>query len=104
VNALEGKFKCSHAEPFIHGIYNLSRTDVKCQWQKWKATNTMLPLVREMFPSSNPAYNVLLREPTREDCNELYENLRNYGQFTGPYISRPLPVATIGKLTTGRVN
>ena len=37
-----GAFKCSHTTAlFIHGIYNLSRTDVECQWRKRKL-NTVL--------------------------------------------------------------
>lgn len=51
-----GKFKCSHAAAlFIHGIYNLSRTDIECQWRKRKATNALLPSVQEMFPRPNLA-------------------------------------------------
>lgn len=67
----------------------------------------MLPSVREMFPPSKPTYNALLIDPTREDRNELYENLKNYGKFTGLYwlmspepqnINNPLPVATIDEI------
>ncbi|CAH3114999.1 unnamed protein product [Pocillopora meandrina] len=47
-----GAFKCSHAAAlFIHGIHNLSRTDVECQWRK-RISNTSLSAqaVTEMFP------------------------------------------------------
>ncbi|XP_044165156.1 uncharacterized protein LOC122949043 [Acropora millepora] len=56
-----GKFKCSHAAAlFIHGIYNLSRTDIECQWRKRKATNALLPSVQEMFPPTKPGYKALV--------------------------------------------
>lgn len=100
-----GKFKCSHAAAlFIHGIYNLSRTDIECQWRKRKATNALLPSVQEMFPPAKPGYKALRRETTLEERRELFQSLKNYGKFTGLYWvmspepqiqATPLPVATI---------
>ena len=79
-------FRCSHAAAlFIHGLYNLSRTDIECQWKKRKATNSLLPSVQEMFPPAKPAYRALLRDPTREERSELFQRLKNYGKFTGLY-------------------
>ncbi|XP_020625581.1 uncharacterized protein LOC110062973 [Orbicella faveolata] len=64
-----GKFnECSHAAAFfIHGIYNLSRTDVDCNWKKRKA-NTPLSwqAVEEMFPPTKQ-YSCLSRNPTQSD-------------------------------------
>ena len=98
-------FRCSHAAAlFIHGLYNLSRTDIECQWKKRKATNSLLPSVQEMFPPAKPAYRALLRDPTREERSELFQRLKNYGKFTGLYWlmspepqtqSKSLPVATV---------
>lgn len=85
-------------------MYNLSRTDIECQWRKRKATNTLLPSVAKMFPLPKPDYAALPRQPTREDRSELYQNLWDYGKFTGLYWlispepqdkSTPLPVPTI---------
>ena len=47
--------KCSHPTAlFIHGIHNLSRTDVECHWRKRKS-NTLLSTqaATEMFPRLN---------------------------------------------------
>ena len=77
---------------------------MECQWRKRKATSTLLQSVSEMFPPTKPGYVALLREPTFEDRNKLFQNLRSYGKFTGLYWlmspepqseSKPLPVATI---------
>ena len=85
---------------FIHGIYNLSRTDIEWQWRKRKATNALL----EMFPLAKPGYKALRRETTLEERCELFQSLKNYGKFTGLYWlmnpeaqvqATPLPVATI---------
>ena len=57
-----------------------------------------------MFPPAKPGYTALLREPTVEDRNKLYQSLKKYGKFTGLYWllspepqnqSKPLPVTTI---------
>ena len=67
----------------------------------------MLPSVSELFPPAKPGYTALLREPTREDRNKLYQSLQSYGEFTGLYWimspepqnqSKPLPVATIDEI------
>ena len=79
-----GAFKCSHAaDLFIHGIHNLSRTDVKCQWRKRKAnTSLSTQAVTEMFPPPKK-YSALSTKPTQADRSALYEDLKEYGQFTG---------------------
>ena len=69
-------FKCSHAAAlFIHDLYNLSRTDIECQWKKRKAKNSLLPSVQEMSPPAKPAYCALLRDSTREEGSELFQRL-----------------------------
>ena len=79
-----GAFKCSHAAAlFIHGIHNLSRTDVECQWRKRKAnTSLSTQAVTEMFPPPKK-YSALSRKPTQADRSALYEDLKEYGRFTG---------------------
>ena len=61
-------FKCSHAAAlFIHGIHNLSQTDVECQWRKRKSnTSLSTQAVTEMF--SPPTTSIL---PCRESRHKL---------------------------------
>ncbi|KAM7436128.1 hypothetical protein ABFA07_014037 [Porites harrisoni] len=79
-----GAFKCSHAAAlFIHGIHNLSRTDVECQWRKRKSTTTLSnQAVSELFPPPK-RYCALSRNPTQADRFALYEDLKEYEKFTG---------------------
>ena len=79
-----GAFKCSHAAAlFIHGIHNLSRTDVECQWRKRKSnTSLSAQAVAEMFPPPKK-YTALGRKPVQVDRAQLYEDLKQYGRFTG---------------------
>ena len=79
-----GAFKCSHATAlFIHGIHNLSRTDVECQWRKSKSnTSLSAQAVAEMFPPPKK-YTALGRKPVQVDRAQLYEDLKQYGRFTG---------------------
>ncbi|XP_044169920.1 uncharacterized protein LOC122953987 [Acropora millepora] len=79
-----GAFKCNHAAAlFIHGIHNLSRTDVECQWRKRKAnTSLSTQAVTEMFPPPKK-YSALSIKPTQADRSSLYEDLKEYGRFTG---------------------
>ena len=77
-----GAFKCSHAAAlFIHGIHNLSRTDIECQWKKKKSV-TSVQSVAEMFPPPKQ-YCPLSRQPTQDDRAALYKDLTEYGKFTG---------------------
>ncbi|XP_031549225.1 uncharacterized protein LOC116286787 [Actinia tenebrosa] len=101
-----GEYKCSHAAAlFIHGIHNLSRTDVECSWRKKKTDNTSPLSVIEMFPPSKD-YVALRRTPTKEDRGYLYSELRGYGKFTGicwilrpePAPPRMLPIPTIEEI------
>ena len=91
-----GAFKCSHAAAlFIYGIHNLSRTDVECQWRKRKSnTSLSTQAVTEMFPPPKK-YSALSRKPTQADRSALYEDLKEYGRFTGLcwLISPETPVA-----------
>lgn len=102
-----GVFKCSHAAAlFIHGIHNLSRTDVECQWRKQKS-NTLLSTqaVTQMFPPPK-RYSALSRKPTQADRCALYEDLKEYGRFTGlcwlispePPIANQLPFLAIEEI------
>ena len=79
-----GAFKCSHAAAlFIHGIHNLSRTDVECQWRKRKSnTSLSAQAVAEMFPPPKK-YTALGRKPVQVDRAQLYEDLKQYGRFKG---------------------
>ena len=99
-----GAFKCSHAAAlFIHGIHNLSRTDVECQWRKTKSnTSLSAQAVAEMFPPPKK-YTALGRKPAQVDRAQLYEDLKQYGRFTGlcwllspePPAFNELPIPTI---------
>ncbi|XP_068750955.1 uncharacterized protein [Montipora capricornis] len=94
-----GKFKCSHAAAlFIHGIYNLSRTDVECNWKKRKASTPLSwQAVEEMFPPTKQ-YSCLSRNPTQSDRSALYRDLKEYGRFTDLcWLMSPEP-ATVSKL------
>jgi len=68
---------------FIHGIHNLSRTDVECNWKKRKV-NTPLSwqAVEDMFPPRKQ-YFCLSRNPTQSDRSVLYRDLQEYERFTG---------------------
>ena len=102
-----GAFKCSHAAAlFIHGIHNLSQTDVECQWRKQKAnTSLSTQAVTEMFPPPKK-YSALSRKPTQADRSALYEDLKEYGRFTGlcwlispePPLANQLPFPTIEEI------
>ena len=102
-----GAFKCSHAAAlFIHGIHNLSRTDVECQWRKRKSnTSLSTQAVTEMFPPPKK-YSALSRKPTQADRSALYEDLKEYGRFTGlcwlispePPVANKLPFLTIEEI------
>lgn len=102
-----GVFKCSHAAAlFIHGIHKLSRTDVECQWRKRKSnTSLSTQAVTEMFPPPK-RYSALSRKPTQADRCALYEDLKEYGRFTGlcwlispePPIANQLPFPTIEEI------
>lgn len=61
--------------------------------------------VLEMFPPPKK-YSALLRKPTQADRSALYENLKEYGKFTGlcwllspePPVANKLPVPTIEEI------
>ena len=99
-----GKFNCSHsAALFIHGIYNVSRTDAEWNWTK-RTANTPLSWqdVEEMFPPTKQ-YCCLSRNPTQSDRSALYRDLQEYGRFTflcwlmspEPFTVSNLPIPTI---------
>ena len=103
-----GAYKCSHAAAlFVHGIHNLSRTDVECQWRKRKSSASLSSqAVSEMFPPPKK-YTPLSRKPTDVDRAELYKVLKEYGRFTGlcwllspepPPVSAGLPIPTIEEI------
>ena len=102
-----GAFKCSHAAAlFIHGIHNLSRTDVECQWRKRKSTTTLSnQAVSELFPPPK-RYCALSRNPTQADRFALYEDLKEYEKFTGlcwllspePPVANKLPMPSIEEI------
>ena len=102
-----GAFKCSHAAAlFIHGIHNLSRTDVECQWRKRKSTTTLSnQAVSELFPPPK-RYCALSRNPTQPDRFVLYEDLKEYEKFTGlcwllspePPVANKLPMPSIEEI------
>jgi hypothetical protein len=96
-----GEFKCSHAAAIcIHGIHNLSRTDIECQWKKRKVTESVKSAT-EMYPKPKK-YVAISRETTEVDRNLLYEDLKANGRFTGLFWSMSpeptppsLPIKTI---------
>ncbi|KAM7452193.1 hypothetical protein ABFA07_000377 [Porites harrisoni] len=102
-----GAFKCSYAAAlFIHGIHNLSRTDVECQWRKRKSTTTLSnQAVSELFPPPK-RYCALSRNPTQADRFALYEDLKEYEKFTGlcwllspePPVANKLPMPSIEEI------
>ena len=99
--------KCSHAAAlFIHGIHNLSWTDVECQWRKRKAnTSLSTQAVTKLFPPPKK-YSALSRKPTQTDHSPLYEDLKEYRRFTGlswlispePPLFNQLPFPTIEEI------
>ena len=102
-----GTFKCSHAAAlFIHGLYNVSRTDVQCQWRKRKSNASLSnKAVSELFPPPK-SYCALNRKPTQADRSALYEDLKKYGRFTGlswllspePPLYNKLPMPSIEEI------
>ena len=103
-----GELKCSHAAAiFIYGIYNLSRTDVECQWRRKKTVATV-QAASQMFPlpENKKDYSPLSRAPRNEDREWLYRQLRQYGKFTGvccllsrePEPAAQLPLKTIEEI------
>jgi catalase len=53
-------------------MYNISRTDVQCQWKKPKKTNDATKKwMAEMYPASKPGYVALTRKPIAEDRAQL---------------------------------
>ncbi|PFX18644.1 Alkaline nuclease [Stylophora pistillata] len=102
-----GACKCSHAAAlFIHGIYHLSRADVECQWRKRKShTSLSNQAVSELFPPPK-RYCALSRAPTHAGRSTLYEDLKNYRNFTGlcwllspePPVASKLPMPSIEEI------
>ena len=86
-----GEFKCSHAAAlFIYGIHNLSRMDVECRWKRKRVEKTTQSAA-EMFPAPKD-YQPLSRKPNNSDRAWLYNELRQYGKFTGLcWLMRPEP-------------
>ena len=108
MNAQEERTGESHASAlFVHGIHNLSRTDVECQWRKRKSSATLSSqAVSEMF-SPVKKYTPFSRKPTDIDHAELYKDLKEYGRFTGlcwllspgsPPVSAGLLILTIEEI------
>ncbi|XP_065065811.1 uncharacterized protein LOC135691772 [Rhopilema esculentum] len=104
-----GSYKCAHAAAIIiHGIHNLSRTDVECEWKKQKAPLDVKS-VEELYPCPKE-YNCLKREhrsknfldPPLDDRSWLYQELKKYGSFTGTLwllspepAKAPLPITPV---------
>ena len=81
-----GEYKCSHAAAlYIHGIHNLSRTDIECQWKRKRSADCLVSSnAAEMFPSKK-CFNPLSRQPNNEDRSFLYKEFSGFGMFTGLY-------------------
>ena len=76
-----GSYKCSHAAAlFIHGIHNLSRTDIECSWKKQKVP-VVVKSISEMYPPPTN-YNPLEKEVEQAKA-VFYKDLKAYSQFTG---------------------
>ena len=84
---------------FIHGIQNLSRTDVECNWKKRKATTPLSwQAVGDVFPPRKQ-HSCLSRNPTQSDRPALCRDLQEYGRFTGLcWLMRPKPATVRCKL------
>lgn len=91
---------------FIRGIHNLSRTDIECQWRKTKSDSSLSLLsVEEMFPLPKK-YVTISRTPEASDQSALYEDLKEYGRFTGlcwlmspePAPQAKLPIPTMEEI------
>ena len=100
-----GAFKCNHADAlYIYRIQNLSCTDVECQWKKKKVPKTTQS-ANEMFPVPKK-YEPLTRKPNDSDRAWLYNELRQYGKFTGlcwlmspePRPVSQLPIKTVEEI------
>ena len=77
-----GDHKCPHAAAIvIHGIHNLSRTDVECKWKKQKPSKEVKSF-EEMYPCTKK-YQCLKRDVSEEDRSWFFQELKNYGSFTG---------------------
>ncbi|KAL9978422.1 hypothetical protein ACROYT_G015935 [Oculina patagonica] len=74
---------------FGDGIHSSSRTDIECQWKKRKSTSSLS-----------------LITPNASDRSALYEDLKEYGRFTGlcwlmspePQPQAKLPIPTIEEI------
>jgi len=96
-----GSYKCSHAAAlFIHGIHNLSRTDIECSWKKQKVP-VVVKSISEMYPPPKN-YNPLEKEVEQAKA-VFYNDLKAYSQFTGlgwilspePKRDQTLPIKTV---------
>ncbi|XP_065056838.1 uncharacterized protein LOC135685036 [Rhopilema esculentum] len=94
-----GSYKCAHAAAIIiHGIHNLSRTDVECEWKKQKAPLDVKS-VEELYPCPKE-YNCLKREVNDDDRSWFYQELKKYGSFTGTlWLLSPEPAKALLPIT-----
>ncbi|KAG1671735.1 Exonuclease [Nymphon striatum] len=89
---------------FIHGIYNLSRTDVECQWKRLRQKGETTKAACELFLLTK-AYSTLSREPTSEDRKGLFKELYGYGRFTAMcWLKSPEPTTKPHNLLASIVN
>eukprot|EP00795_Rhopilema_esculentum_P005378 gene5378-553_t len=94
-----GSYKCAHAAAIIiHGIHNLSRTDVECEWKKQKASLDVKS-VEELYPCPKE-YNCLKRQFNDDDRSWFYQELKKYGSFTGTlWLLSPEPAKALLPIT-----
>ncbi|KAK7153600.1 hypothetical protein R3I94_007097 [Phoxinus phoxinus] len=71
-----GEFKCSHAAALvIFAMWEISSTDVECQWKKPQSSKVIQP-VSELYPQREATYNPLARDITSEDVDWFRTALR----------------------------
>ncbi|KAL7393500.1 hypothetical protein ABVT39_011751 [Epinephelus coioides] len=71
-----GEFKCSHASALaIFGMWEISSTDVECQWRK-PGTSEVIQPVSEFYPQRDQTYNPLAGDVTSEDVDWFRSVLR----------------------------
>ena len=73
-----GELKCSHAAAMlIHAMWNLSSTDVECNWRKPATLKEEKDKpVNQIYPQREASYNPLAREVTEEDVEWFPASLR----------------------------
>ena len=101
MNVQEACLNAAMEQPSLFIV--LSQTDVECQWREQKAnTSLSTQAVNEIF-HLHKKNSALSRKLTQAHHSALYEDLKEYGQFTGlcrlispePPLANQLPFPTL---------